>query len=728
MADENRLEVRKVVENKITALQLNGIIDESFNGKHLAEGIKGTLIVDFSGIKRISSFGIREWLEFLKSVEDKCDQIYFIKCPSRIIDQFNMVANFGGSKGVLLSFFAPYHCDYCEADHSELIDVADYHDSIKDSKLPDKPCETCGNAEYLDEDPETFLSYLAQVPKPELDPEVGAFLSHRLKYKVSRSRQKLKIDMHVGEATYIRFTGDIDSTFQGRKLAEGIEGKAIFDMDGVGDITEDGLEIWKNMVKIMEETVEVVYLMGVNAAVLSRLLSIDWLVQGKVRIVDLYLPYTCTSCNTTLDMHLSVDEHFEVLKFATAPELKCPDCGGKSIAQIDGEVLSNFANIEKPDFPKNLVKFVEKARVEIKKVNTPQVSQASETSSSGGSLGIIAALMALLVIIAGGGYFLYTRVLSKKENVREKLEMVDNNPKPKPGWVTPSNKLKIENGVVTIVAFADEVDKPDQGIGEALGWALDLYVEHIADQISEKDQLWKTVVRGLYFQPREDILGRWRDAGNNKNRKAEIYRQIRDYHSSVGTSFRIAFGKDIQPSATYWEKFVRTTKIGETIFYRVWVKLEIPVNVTAKMVKSFSEHSEYEGATVVRFFPGLNWAFPKLARGLMVLSLSSKSRFNGILKVGYILAKLANDELLELKDFSSKFESLMKVQQEKGRCVILIHFNYWNSELKDPRNSSAEYTWKCPEKTQIKTIIKTVPGNGGNVKGFQGNIWDDPSR
>jgi len=70
MADESRLDVRKIVEDKIIALQFNGTIDESFNAKQIAEGIKDVLIVDLSGVRRISSFGIREWLEFLKIAND----------------------------------------------------------------------------------------------------------------------------------------------------------------------------------------------------------------------------------------------------------------------------------------------------------------------------------------------------------------------------------------------------------------------------------------------------------------------------------------------------------------------------------------------------------------------------------------------------------------------------------------------------------------------------------
>lgn len=730
MAEENRLEVRKVVEGKITALQLNGVIDESFSGKQLAEGIKGKLIIDFSGIKRITSFGIREWLEFLKTVEDKCDGIYFIKCPSRIIDQFNMVANFGGSKGSILSFFAPYHCDYCEADHSELVDVADYHDSIKDSKLPDRPCTTCGNPEYLDESPEIFLSYLSGVQKPEIEADVSAFLSHRLKYQVSRSRQKLKIDMHVGEATYIRFTGDIDAAFQGRKMAEGIEGKVIFDMDGVGDITEDGIEIWTSMLRIMDENVENVYMIGVNAAVLGRILANDGMITPKVKLVDLYLPYNCTACNTTLDQHVNVDDHFEVLKFATAPELKCPDCSGKSVCQLDENILSEIAKIQKPDFPKALVKFIEKAREEIRKSAAPVPQAApSESAGSGSSLTIIGALAVFLVIIAVGGYFLYTKVLTKKETVKEKLEMVEQSPKNKPSWVVPKITASVKGDVVEVVAFADEVDKPDQGIGEALGWAIDQYVEFLADRVVEKDQLWKTVVRGLYLQPREEVLAQWRDSGASKTRRAEVYRRIKEYHNAIGTSFRIAFGKEIQPTETYWEKYIRTTRIGETVFYRVWVKLEFPKKVTDRMVAYFADRKDFDGVSVVRLFPGLNWAFPKIARGLAVLSITSSSKFNGVLKVGNIVTKFANEELNELKDFQDKFESILKVQKEKEQCNnITVHFHYWNSELKNPRETTADYERNCPKKVEVKTIIKTVPGTNNQGGGFQGNIWDDPSK
>ncbi|MBU1533670.1 hypothetical protein KKF84_00025, partial [Myxococcota bacterium] len=370
MSDENRLDVRKVVEDKIMALQLNGIIDESFNGKQLAEGLKETLIVDLSGVRRISSFGIREWMEFLHIAESKCESIFYIQCPSRIIDQFNMVANFGG-KGQVVSFYAPYHCDFCEEDHSVLIDVADQFDNIKESTLPDRACATCSESEYLDEDAETFLSYLVTQIKPEPDAEVIAFLSHRLRYQIARSRQKLKIDMHIGEATYIRFMGDLDGTFTGKKIAEGKEGKIIFDMNGVGDIAEEAIPAWIEMMRIMEPNVESIFILGGASTFVEKLLIPDAMAGGKVKLVDLFLPYTCEACNTTTDQHLAIDEHYEVLKFATAPELKCPDCSGKCMSTVDESILTRLATLAKPDFDKGNIKFVEQARSAIKKASAP---------------------------------------------------------------------------------------------------------------------------------------------------------------------------------------------------------------------------------------------------------------------------------------------------------------------------------------------------------------------
>ncbi|MBU1243897.1 hypothetical protein KKD52_14570 [Myxococcota bacterium] len=729
MADESRLEVRKVVEDKIIALQFNGTIDESFNAKQIAEGIKDVLIVDLSGVRRISSFGIREWLEFLKIANEKCESIYFIKCPPRLIDQFNMVANFGG-KGRILSFFAPYHCDYCERDDSVLLEVADHFETIKDKKIPDQPCEKCGNAEYLDEDPESFLSFLSSQDKPEPDPEVISFLAHRLRYKVSSKRQKLKIDKHVGEATYIRFIGDLDGSFPGRKIAEGVEGVVVMDLHGLGDILDEGASIWIQMMKTMEPLVQTVYLMGVPHQFLEKLLIPEAMAGGKAKIVDFFLPYTCTVCNTTMDLRVPVDEHYEVLKFATAPELPCPDCKGKAFAQAQEGLLAKLAQLPKPDFGKSWVKFVETVKDELKKAAsaTPASVAAAEAGAVGsGIIGLAITIVLLIAAVGVGGWFLYNKI-SKKEASDEVITAKANASQDvPPEWIKEESLVIEKDGNLNIYTSVLEAEDEKSGVNDAEGWAFDLLVEHMGNKIAEKDGVWKAVVRGLYYQPREDLLSRYKSMGKNRDRQRDVLNLIRDIHRDIATSFKIAYGRELKAKETYWEKYTETqNKVVRREYYKVYIRMEFPLKAVDAMIASLSERKEIDGMTLVRFFPGLNWAFQKTAKGLIVLSMKPESKFNSLLKPSWILTHLGSNELMVATEFEKQFESERKLGEEKKVCSIPISYKYWKPEERIAQAHAAAYTWACPKDP---TIIVRPPSNNTNTgPGFQGNIWDDPTK
>ena len=65
---ENPLTVERIVDGDVIGLRFKGTIDETFDGKRLAAGIRAqTLILDLGQVKRISSFGIREWTEFIET-------------------------------------------------------------------------------------------------------------------------------------------------------------------------------------------------------------------------------------------------------------------------------------------------------------------------------------------------------------------------------------------------------------------------------------------------------------------------------------------------------------------------------------------------------------------------------------------------------------------------------------------------------------------------------------
>src|SRR5688572_30524167 len=208
-----KIAIEKFADGGIVCLRLSGTIDESFEGKKLAATVKGkTLVLDLADIKKISSFGIREWVDFIKTVSGSVDEIVLIECAPKVVDQLNMVGNFAG-KGRVFSFYAPFRCDYCDTDARVLYQVDRDWDVIKSMKPGERPCDKCGEPQYFDEDPTTYFSYIVGQQPFELEGDVAAFLSSKLNYAVSDASRKLKIDKIIeGRSTYLKLAGDLDAS------------------------------------------------------------------------------------------------------------------------------------------------------------------------------------------------------------------------------------------------------------------------------------------------------------------------------------------------------------------------------------------------------------------------------------------------------------------------------------------------------------------------------------
>ena len=76
---EPKLKIDKFADGPVVCLKLVGTIDEQFDGKKVASTVKGgTLVLDMAEIVKISSFGIREWVDFVGRASQNVDQIYLI--------------------------------------------------------------------------------------------------------------------------------------------------------------------------------------------------------------------------------------------------------------------------------------------------------------------------------------------------------------------------------------------------------------------------------------------------------------------------------------------------------------------------------------------------------------------------------------------------------------------------------------------------------------------------
>ncbi|HEY3356499.1 MAG TPA: hypothetical protein VGQ83_24825 [Polyangia bacterium] len=669
MADGRKLSIEKFADNQITCLKFSGTIDEQFSGKAVASTIKGgILVLDLADITKISSFGIREWVDFMNQVGTKVDQLYLVELAPKIVDQLNMVANFAG-KGKVISFYAPYRCDYCDDDRRRLLQFEADYDAIKNMKPPVRPCEACGNPEYFDEDPTSFFSFLAQQPKFELDPQVATFLSSKLNYAVAEGR-KIKIEKLIeGRATYVKLVGDLDGTFPRDKLAEGMEGDVIFDLSSVGKIDPAGAAEWRLLMGQIRPATDRIFLVGCPPVFIERLTHEEDL-GGKAQVLSFAMPYQCSKCATTASQIVDVEQHFDVLKFATPPELKCLDCGGDTACAASDALLAHLATLPKPAPDAQIRKFIKAAQE--RKPEKPKVADVGAAQARSQSLMLALVGLAAVIVVAVAGVLIYSiskrdrGIIEDRETGGQVVEMSQDKA---PAWVDKS--VERTGQAVQFVGRSTYVAERQAGFDEAENAAL----ENIAQQMSEmlvRNGKWLDHVKPQFQQHRATAMGNLeRNVTAERPDPAQLdaaKRAVREGRKRVAAAMRKTAGALLpaQKSDYYWQKF----KTPAGIRYRVAVLFSIPNPVFEKLLDLYATPQEEMGLTVMSYFPSLAWRY-ELEEGGIVTTVKPDSpmRLVGIAE-GDILTAVDD---IPLKD-SNAFKKTVQVRfqmvcQEGGDMV-----------------------------------------------------------
>ena len=137
---------------------LVGILDENADLRPLAE-LRGEVAIDLSGVKRISSTGVREWIDLMRALDGQC-RVALVACSPASVTQLNLIANFRG-QALVESFIAPYECGVCGAEREVLLDANATARRLRPApSLPTLPCSACGEQMELAEIPERYLTFL----------------------------------------------------------------------------------------------------------------------------------------------------------------------------------------------------------------------------------------------------------------------------------------------------------------------------------------------------------------------------------------------------------------------------------------------------------------------------------------------------------------------------------------------------------------------------------------
>lgn len=721
-----KLTIEKFADSGIACLKFAGTIDEAFEGKKLGSTVAGdTLVLDLGGVKKISSFGIREWVDFVNTAAKQVRSMILIECSPKVVDQLNMVANFAGG-GRVFSFYTPFRCDYCDSEHRVLLQVDKDHETIKSMKLAERPCPSCKEGMYFDEDGATYFSYLIGQEKFELEPEVAGFLASKLNYAVSDLNRKLRIDKVIeGRTTYLRLAGDLDRTFPREKLAEGLEGTVIIDLGASGRIEPAGAAEWRGFVKMVTPLVENLYLAAVPPAFLEKLCSVEDL-GTKAQVVTLTLPYECKTCGTTSAQTIDVGQHHDVLKFATAPELRCTTCKHAMVCVAGETQMTLLPGLPRATANADVVKAIGILReraLQTQREKKPAAKPGAAPVPAGPAprssllVPFLAALLA--IVVAAGGYLVYQRMNKTESAPATALGTVSKkSAAARPAWVASDTQgtaacTDTADKGLSCVGVSSISARQDDAEDEAADAALDAVANALAVRIA--DPAWKLSVIPVYKAARDAKLAAFdRDPSNTSAR-----RDVREARNAVARILRNTSGGAVPaaPTGRYWEEY--TGADGKR--YLAFAQVSINATDLAKLVEGYTAPASALGASAVSMFPLVGWRYPKLEHGAIITKLGTGALQDLGIAEQYVVVAVAGRDVIDAATFAKLATDEDAALVDKGGTLRL--------KVQASDGAPREFSAVIKAKTDTTPSGKTGPrnGNGGTgvpTNGGAVNVWD----
>jgi anti-anti-sigma regulatory factor len=130
-----------------------GAITESSDFKPAIERAGGTVVVDLKGVDRVNSYGVREWIHFMKALADKKARVVLDHVSIPMVRQMNMIPQVRHQAEVR-SIFAPYYCESCDDERAIALPAGA-------KEAPEHaPCPTCGKQMEFDDVPTAYFAFL----------------------------------------------------------------------------------------------------------------------------------------------------------------------------------------------------------------------------------------------------------------------------------------------------------------------------------------------------------------------------------------------------------------------------------------------------------------------------------------------------------------------------------------------------------------------------------------
>lgn len=145
-------------DDGVRVVRVHGAITEASDFTVALASCPARAVVDLAGVDRVNSYGVREWIRFLKALAQAGVDVTLEGVSVPMVRQMNMIPQVraGARVGAV---HAPYYCPACDDERAVRLDARTR------SAPPAPPCPTCGAAMDFDDVEDGYFAFVADDPR-----------------------------------------------------------------------------------------------------------------------------------------------------------------------------------------------------------------------------------------------------------------------------------------------------------------------------------------------------------------------------------------------------------------------------------------------------------------------------------------------------------------------------------------------------------------------------------
>jgi hypothetical protein len=650
--NQDKFSLERATFGGITFLTLHGTLNETFEGRKIAESIRTQkLVVSMRDVRRFASWGMSEWMDFLRI--NAARDLYLVECSPYALSQINLVTGLLGH-AKLVSFYAGYRCGSCGEEREAPVLIPRDRAILRELPGSYQTCETCGGHARIEAYPAAFFDKIAERPPFDIDDEVLGLFRASLGYDLAPDLTRFRAFRKVhGGHTYLRLSGNL-ATLPSEALAMASVGTTVVDL---ASIIFDPAEVsaWRTYVQLALARLPSLQLLNCPPGFLESAVTVEDL-RDRLKVRTFAMPYECLRCETTMAYLVDVAENLEQLVGGVAPAASCPHCQSQLIAVVSPEQMEFMRSLPARDRDVQLDKLLASVRdlppekLEDALVATPQ--QAPRASAGTRRIIFVAAAVTILFIggLVGITVILRRQGTSNTGGTGQPTAVAGTQPPstaPQPAkqeferrdWIlsdTPSsaychdmiNRLMC----VGVSAYRRTLD---EATAEASDAALEELVNAVGLKIS--DSFFRESIIPGYSAVRAKALSAM-SAEQDRGSAADVAEGVvTKARKRVAESLRASGGAAVpsQKSDWYWERYA--AKAGGDEFLS-FVRYDINLDAVKALVEKYSAATPVIGSTVMTAFPALAWQHSDFTGGALLAKLGHSLDGSGIAAQGVVTA------------------------------------------------------------------------------------------